>query len=137
MNHVVALALVGAVAWGFWAFFADLATRSMEPEAAMVVSYSVGIVLAAVYIVARGTEVLASDPTAIGFAAAAGIASGIGAIAYYAALQAGATGVATAVTGLYFVIAAVLGVVFLGDAMDATDVLGIGAAVVAILLLSY
>ncbi|MWV64861.1 EamA family transporter [Halorubrum sp. JWXQ-INN 858] len=138
MNHlVVVLALVGALAWGFWAFFADIATRSMAPEAAMVVSYSVGIGVASLYILYRGTSVLGNDPTAIGFAALAGVASGIGAVAYYGALQAGAAGIATTVTAMYFVVAAVLGVAFLGDSLAASDVAGIAAAVVAVALIAY
>ena len=136
MNHVVVLALIGALAWGFWAFFADLATRSMAPEAAMVVSYTVGIGVAGLYILYRGTSVLGNDPTALGLAALAGVASGIGAVAYYAALQAGAAGIATTITALYFVVAAVLGIAFLGDSLNATDVAGIGLAVVAVVLLS-
>ncbi|MDZ5811301.1 EamA family transporter [Halorubrum sp. AD140] len=137
MNHVVGLALIGAVAWGFWAVLADVATRSMAPEAAMVVSYTVGIGVAGLYILYRGTTVLGTDPTAIGIAAIAGVASGIGAIAYYAALEAGAAGIATTITALYFVVAAVLGVVFLGDSVAASDVAGVGAAVAAVVLIAY
>ena len=137
MNHVVTLALIGAVAWGFWAFFADLATRSMAPEAAMIVSYTVAIGVAGVFIFYRGIELFGNEPTAIGLAALAGVASGIGAVAYYAALQAGATGVATTVTAMYFVVAALLGVVLLGDSLGASDVVGIGAAVVAVTLIAY
>ncbi|MFO8114824.1 MAG: EamA family transporter [Halorubrum sp.] len=137
MNHVVGLALLAAVAWGFWAVFADVATRSMAPEAAMIVSYTVGVGVAGLYILHRGTTVFGNDPTAIGIAALAGVASGIGAVAYYAALQAGAAGVATTITALYFVVAAGLGVAVLGDSLAVTDVAGIGAAVVAVALIAY
>ncbi|WP_123622692.1 EamA family transporter [Halorubrum sp. CSM-61] len=137
MNHVVGLALLGAVAWGFWAVLADVATRSMAPEAAMIVSYTVGIGVAGLYVLHRGTTVLGNDPTAIGIAALAGVASGIGAVSYYAALQAGASGVATTVTALYFVVAAVLGVAVLGESLALSDAAGIGAAVVAVLLIAY
>ncbi len=138
MNQlVIVLALIGALAWGFWAFFADLATRSMAPEAAMVVSYTVAIAVAGIYILYRGTELLGNDPTALGFAALAGIASGIGAVAYYGALQAGAAGVATTITAMYFVVAAILGIAFLGDSLAASDVAGIVAAVVAVTLIAY
>lgn len=137
MNPVVGLALIGAVAWGFWAVLADVATRSMAPEAAMIVSYTVGIGVAGLYVLHRGTTVLGSDPSAIGAAALAGVASGIGAVAYYAALQAGASGVATTITALYFVVAAGLGVLVLGESLALTDVAGIGAAVVAVALIAY
>jgi transporter family protein len=137
VNHVVGLALVGAVAWGFWAVLADVATRSMAPEAAMIVSYAVGIGVAGLYVLYRGTSVLGADPTAIGVAALAGVASGVGAVAYYAALQAGAAGIATTITALYFVVAAALGVAVLGESLAATDVAGVGAAVVAVVLIAY
>ena len=137
MNHVIGLALIGAVAWGFWAVLADVATRSMAPEAAMIVSYTAGIGIAGVYVLHRGTTLLGNDPTAIGIAALAGVASGIGAVAYYGALQAGAAGIATTVTALYFVVAAALGVVLLGDSLAASDIAGIGAAVVAVVPIAY
>ncbi|WP_435074574.1 EamA family transporter [Halorubrum sp. HHNYT27] len=137
MNHVVGLALIGAVMWGFWAMFADIATESMAPEAAMIVSYTVGIGVAGLYVLYRGTSILGNDPTAIGIAALAGVASGIGAVAYYAALQAGSAGVATTITAMYFVVAAGLGVVVLGESLALTDVAGIGAAVVAVVLVAY
>ncbi|MCG1007064.1 EamA family transporter [Halorubrum lacusprofundi] len=114
-----------------------MATRSMAPEAAMIVSYTVGIGVAGLYVLHRGTTVLGNDPTAIGIAALAGVASGIGAVAYYGALQAGAAGIATTITAMYFVVAAALGVVVLGDSLAATDIAGIGAAVVAVVLIAY
>ena len=137
MNQVVGLALIGAVAWGFWAVFADVATESMAPEAAMIVSYTVGIGVAGLYVLYRGTSILGNDPTAIGIAGLAGVASGIGAVAYYAALQAGSAGVATTITAMYFVVAAGLGVVVLGESLAITDVAGVGAAVLAVALIAY
>jgi len=38
---------------------------------------------------------------------------------------------------MYFVVAAALGVVVLGDSLAATDIAGIGAAVVAVVLIAY
>ncbi|ESS03408.1 MAG: putative membrane protein [uncultured archaeon A07HR67] len=137
MNHVVVLALVGAFAWGFWALFADVATRSMAPEAAMVVSYTVAIGVAGTYVVYRGTDVLGSDPTALWFAGLAGVASGVGAVAYYAALQIGSPGIVTTITGMYFVVAAVLGIVLLGHTPEPSDAAGIAAAIVAVGLIAY
>ena len=43
-------ALVGMLAWGAWALFADFATRSLAPEVAMAISYVVGVGVAIVYI---------------------------------------------------------------------------------------
>ncbi|MFC5134724.1 MULTISPECIES: EamA family transporter [Haloferacaceae] len=137
MNQVVVLALVGAIAWGFWALFADVATRTMAPEVAMIVSYSVAIVVAGVYVWHRGTSLLGNDPTALWFAGLAGVASGIGAVAYYAALQIGSAGIATTITAMYFVVAAALGFLLFGDVPELSDLAGIAAAVVAVALIAY
>jgi len=71
---------------------ADVATRS-APEAAMIVSLTGRDRRRRTVRSPPGTTVLGNDPTAIGIAALAGVASGIGAVAYYGALQAGAAGI--------------------------------------------
>lgn len=137
MNQVVVLALVGAIAWGFWALFADVATRTMAPEVAMIISYSVAIAVAGVYVWHRGTSLLGNDPTALWFAGLAGVASGVGAVAYYAALQIGSAGIATTITAMYFVVAAALGFLLFGDVPELSDLAGIAAAIVAVTLIAY
>lgn len=131
----LAFALVAMVAWGLWAIFADVATRTLAPEVAMVVSYVAGVGVAVVYVLAQGST--PSVTTAgIGYAAVGGLFSGVGAISYYVALRRGTAAVATTVTALYFVVAAVLGVLFLGDSVSTRDVAGIALAVGAVVLLS-
>ena len=132
-----ALAFAGAamVSWGFWAVFAELATRTLEPEVAMVVSYVAGITVAIAYILSQGLSPTVSE-VGVGYAVAGGLFSGVGAVSYYAALQRGTAAVATTVTALYFVIAAILGVVFLGESVDLRDAAGIALAVGAVALLS-
>lgn len=129
------LASVGMVSWGVWAVFADLATRSLEPEVAMVISYLAGIAIAVAYIGSQGLSPTLSG-TGVGYALAGGLFSGVGAVSYYAALQYGTSGVVTTVTALYFVVAAVLGVVFLGESVGPRDVAAIALAVGAVALLS-
>ncbi|MFC4451449.1 EamA family transporter [Halorussus aquaticus] len=131
----LAFALVAMLAWGLWAVFADFATRSLAPEVAMVVSYVAGIGVAVVYVLAQGQRPAFSS-VGVGYAALGGLFSGIGAISYYVALQRGSAGVATTVTALYFVVAAVLGVLFLGDSLTTRDAAGIALAVGAVALLS-
>ncbi|NEU58326.1 EamA family transporter [Halorussus sp. MSC15.2] len=131
----IAFALVAMVAWGLWAVFADFATRSLAPEVAMVVSYVAGIGVAVVYVLAQGQRPALST-VGVGYAVLGGLFSGIGAISYYVALQRGSAGVATTVTALYFVVAAVLGVLFLGDSLTTRDAAGIALAVGAVALLS-
>ena len=60
--------------------------------------------------------------------------AGIGAVAFYAGLGAGHTGIVTTISALYFVVAALLGCC--GDSPGLREALGIGFAVVAVALLS-
>lgn len=129
------LAGVGMVSWGVWAVFAELATRTLEPEVAMVVSYLAGVGIAVAYIASQGLSPTLSG-VGVGYALAGGLFSGIGAVSYYAALEYGTSGVVTTVTALYFVVAAVLGVVFLGESVSLRDVAAIALAVGAVALLS-
>lgn len=128
-------AVVGMVTWGLWAVFAEFATRTLAPEVAMVLSYVAGITVAVGYILAQGTTPNLSG-AGVGYAVAGGLFSGIGAVSYYSALESGRSSVATTVTALYFVVAAAIGVVFLGETVDLRDVAGIVLAVGAVVLLS-
>ncbi|USZ69958.1 EamA family transporter (plasmid) [Halorussus salilacus] len=129
------LAGVGMVSWGVWAMFADLATRTLDPAVAMVISYLAGIGIAVGYIASQGLSPTLSG-VGVGYAVAGGLFSGVGAVSYYAALQYGASGIVTTVTALYFVVAAVLGAVFLGESVGLRDAAAIALAVGAVALLS-
>jgi transporter family protein len=135
VRTAIYFALVGMLAWGVWAVFADFATRTLAPEVAMAISYTVGVGVAIAYIATQSGPVSVSGP-GIAFAVAGGLFSGIGSISYYVALQRGNTAIATTVTALYFVVAAVLGAVFLGESVDVRDVAGIGLAAGAVVLLA-
>ena len=131
----VALAFVAMLAWGLWTALADAATESVPPEVAMIVSYVVSIAVATAYVVGADRPVeLAGQGVAL--AAVAGVFAGIGAIAFYAALAGGRTGVVTTISAMYFVVAGLLGVVFLGDSLGLRQVVGIGLAAVAVALLA-
>lgn len=62
--------------------------------------------------------------------------AGIAAVAFYAGPERGQTSVVTTVSVLYFVVAAVPGVAVLGETVEATDVAGVGFAVLAVVLLA-
>ena len=126
------LALGAMVCWGVWTLFA---TRSLAPEAAMVVSYTTGAALALGYVViSRGVPSLPGRGVA--FAGLAGVFAGAGAVAFYAGLAEGNSAVVTTVSALYFVVAALLGVAVLGESLGLRDVAGVGFAVLAIALLA-
>ena len=133
VSSAVVFAVVAMLGWGLWAVFAELATRSIQPEVAMIVSYLTGVVIAVGYVVSSGREyTFAGDGLAI--AAVAGVFSGIGAVAFYTGLSEGRTGVVTTISALYFVVAAVIGVALLGESLSLRDAAGIAFALAAVAL---
>lgn len=69
------------------------------------------------------------------YAALAGVASASGAITLYAALARGDAAIVTTISALYFIVAAVIAVIFLEDSMQMTDAVGILLAGIAIALI--
>ncbi|MFB6255030.1 MAG: EamA family transporter [Halobacteriaceae archaeon] len=128
------LGLAAAVAWGIWALFVRLAEQTVSPELVVIISYSTGALIALGYFLLFSAQVSVTT-VGVGFAVAAGVASGIGSLLYYIALKVGDVGVVSTLTGLYFVVATVLGIVILNEGVTARKVGGIVMAMVAVVLL--
>jgi uncharacterized membrane protein len=131
----VLFGILAMLGWGLWSVLAKLATRSLPPALAMVISYATGALIALGYVSSqRGGFALPTEGVLL--AAAAGIFAGIGGVAFYMGLDAGRASIVTTVSALYFVVAAVFGIVILGESLDLADLGGIGFAVVAVVLLA-
>lgn len=71
------------------------------------------------------------------FALTSGLFFGIGTLFYYLGPRFGKVSTVSAFSGMYFVVTAVLGVIFLGESMDAaSDLTGVLLAVGAALMLA-
>jgi uncharacterized membrane protein len=136
MNSALAFAVLAMVGWGLWAALATVATRSMAPETAMIVSYATSTAIALGYVLSLRQDALAFPRTGVLVAAVAGVFAGVGGVAFYAGLDQGRTAVVTTVSALYFVVAAAVGIAVFGDSLDASDAAGIALAVLAVLLLA-
>lgn len=132
----VLLALGTMFAWGGWAIFAKLSTMTLPAETATLITYVSGsLILVLNYIrVNDGTHEIVS--TGMFFALGAGAASALGAITMYAALKSGQASVVTPISGLYFVVAAALGILFLEEPLGAKKLLGIAFAILSIILIT-
>ncbi|WP_119819112.1 EamA family transporter [Halalkaliarchaeum desulfuricum] len=137
INQPIVLAIVTMFAWGGWAIFATLSTQSLPPAIAIVLSYAAGTAVTLAYVVTRGIRVdLLSVPAGTEFAILAGIVSAIGGLTLYAGLGKGDAAIVTTISALYFVVAAIAGVLFLGESITVRDFLGIVFAILAIILIS-
>jgi uncharacterized membrane protein len=128
-------ALLGAAAWGFWAFFTKLATRTAAPQAVLVISYAVAGSIGLVYLLASPAD-LSMSTRDFGWAVGAGLATGLGSLFYYTGLDVGSVSVVSTVTALYFVVSVLLGVLVLNEVLTMQKGLGVLLAVVAVGLLT-
>lgn len=131
----VGFALLGMLAWGAWALFVKIALRSASPEAVLLASYLTATLLIGGYVAVTPTD-LAPTSTGLLFSVAGGLFAGLGSIAYYLSLRQTEVGVTTTITAMYFVVAAILGVVVLRETMTATEALGTLLAAAGVVLIA-
>ncbi|WP_440771586.1 EamA family transporter [Natronorubrum sp. DTA28] len=134
-RYAVSLAVVAMLSWGVWTVIANEATRTIDPELAMILSYSAAVAVAVCY-VSVVNDPVSIERTGVLLALAAGVFAGIGAVAFYVGLNAGRAGIVTTVSAMYFIVAVILAAVFLGESLAPTDLLGIAFAILAVALLA-
>jgi uncharacterized membrane protein len=135
MNLAVLFGLGTMIAWGFWIAFGSMASNMMDPETAAFVSYATAAVATGVYVVASDAS-LAVTNRGLVFAGAAGIAAAVGVVSTFIGVTVGPTSVVSTIGGMYFITAAVIGVIAFGESMTVTKAAGIGLALVAIVVIN-
>jgi len=133
VGNNVLYALIAMVAWGGWAILANHALDYASP----------GPVIAFTYISGFSITVLVHHQTILGthsrwtiiFGTGAGLSMAIGTLFFYQALSTGGVSVAPAISGLYFLVTTVYGVVVLGDSLSSLNIVGIVLAAIAIFFL--
>lgn len=132
-NHI-AFALVAMFSWGIWTILASRALDHANAAPVVILTYLAGI---AVVLVFRHDTVTSIDSTrAVVLGLAAGLAMGVGALAFYRSLSLGGDSVAAAVAGLYFLVTAVYELAVVGNPAKPTKIGGLLLAVGAIILLA-
>jgi len=120
---------------GLWLVLADLASDAVGPATAAAITYVVAAVVVSAYALASGAPL---DAGARGgtLSVGAGLFAAVGLVSLYVGLSLGSTAIVSTVGALYFVVAAAIGVVVLGDSLSSTRAAGIGLAVLSIVLVS-
>ena len=134
MNAVV-FGLGTMIAWGCWIILGEVASNSIDPVTAAAISYVSAAVVAVGYALVSDAS-LAVTNRGVAFAAAAGVAAAVGVVSTFVGVSVGSTAVVSTIGGMYFVAAALIGVLVLGDSISPTTVAGIGLAVVALVLIN-
>jgi len=123
------------IAWGFWIVFGNVASNAIDPEMAAFVSYATAAIVTGVYVVTSDAS-LAVTNRGLVFSAVAGIAAAIGVVSTFIGVTVGPTSTVATIGGMYFITAAVISVLALGEPVSANKVAGIGLALGAIVLIN-
>lgn len=135
VNTSIVFGLGTMLAWGFWVVFGNVASNTIDPKTAAFVSYLTATVATGLFVVLSDAS-LAVTNRGLAFSAAAGIAAAVGVVSTFIGISIGSTAVVSTVGGMYFVTAAVISMVALGEPASATKLAGIGLAIVAIGLMN-
>ncbi|SEO22372.1 Uncharacterized membrane protein [Halogranum amylolyticum] len=135
MNGPLVFAVITMFAWAGWTIFANFAAKSMRPATVATVSYLVALPVVVGYMHVSG-EQISMTTRGVWFGTLAGVCSAVGTVSLYIGLQRGRPSVVTTVSALYFVVAAVVGMLVLGESVTTTKLLGLLFAVAAIALLA-
>jgi transporter family protein len=127
--------LLTMIAWGFWIVFGNVASNTIDPKFAAFLTYLTAAVVTGLYLLVTDVSFAVTNRGLL-FAAAAGIAAAIGVVATFVGVTVGPTSVVATIGGMYFVTAAVISIVALGESVSVTKVAGIGLALGAVVLLN-
>ena len=141
MNHIT-WALIGMVGYSFTTLLVKLATRSGQFSSFLVLAIACVITFSTAVSITllRGDlqQVSAKDfaGSSAGYAYAAGIALTVAVTSLFRALSLGPASIVVPIYGMFIVGGAILGILFLHEPLTARKVVGIGLAVISILLLA-
>ncbi len=126
---------IAMLLWGFWGFFSKLATQVLRDVDALIYHSmaSAVIVLIAAFIIGFQPS---DKPIGILYALLSGTSATFAIFFFFAAITRGRSAVVVSMTALYPLVTLALSVFFLHEAITLKQLLGVGLAVGAILLLS-
>ncbi|GAA3856862.1 EamA family transporter [Haloarcula argentinensis] len=135
MNAAVLFGLGTMIAWGFWIAFGNVASTTMDPETAAFVSYAAATVVTGMYVAISDASLVVTNRGLL-FAFAAGVAAAVGVVSTFVGVTVGSTSVVSTIGGMYFITAAVIGVIAFGESMTLRKAAGIGLALTAIVVIN-
>ncbi len=134
MEPYLLLALLAMAGYGITAILYKLAGRSTDPvTTTLIASVFMTAVILIFWLLSRNKKY---NLESLKYAGIAGIIAGLSFISFIAAIQMGKASIAATLRGLSFAVTALVAVLFLAEKLTLLKVVGIGFAVIAILLLT-
>jgi uncharacterized membrane protein len=127
------LSVLALVLWGAWGFLAKIVSSSVSPQSLAFWSTIATVIPVAAFALTDSTgRWTRPHPLAL----SAGLAYGLALVFFFIALRRGPASVVVPLSGMYILVPAVLGFIFLKEPLTVTHVLGLGCAGLAVLFLS-
>ena len=128
--------LLCVLCWGAWVLCSKLGTNEI-PASAMQFIFTFGFIPVAILVLVMKPVKFEKSAKGIAYSLGNGILAGIGGLTLFAAYRSGGnTSVITAATALYPLITVVLAVLVLRERLNWLQMVGLGFAVVAIIIFS-
>jgi len=127
------LSVFALILWGAWGFLAKVVSSSVSPQSLAFWSTIATVVPVTVFALTDSPgKWTRPNPMALG----AGLAYGLALVSFFIALRRGPASVVVPLSGMYILVPAVLGFIFLKEPLTVTHVLGLSCAGLAVLFLS-
>jgi drug/metabolite transporter (DMT)-like permease len=127
------LSVLALLLWGVWGFLAKLASNSVSPQRLAFWSTVATLIPVAVFALTDGSGKWARPS---GLALGAGLGYGLALVFFFVALRRGPASVVVPLSGMYILVPAVLGFVFLKERVTASHVIGLVCAALAVFFLA-
>jgi len=127
--------ILSLVTFGFWGFFPKLAVQYINPQSALIFQVLGGVLVGIIVMAMVGLRP-ETHPLGILFALLTGITGVLGTLFYYSAASRGQISVVVSLTALYPLITILLAIIFLHETLNLKQVVGLGFAIGAIVLLA-
>jgi len=135
LSRWLTYALLCIIAWGTWGFVAKLGADRIAPEPLQILA-TIGMVPLGLLAFVQRRMRLEKDGLGITYGILNGVLSGIGLLAYYAAVSRGKVSVVGPVTSLFPLLTVILAFIFLRERLNRVQVVGVGLSLVAIAIFS-
>lgn len=128
-------ALASIFWWGLFGFLAKVGSDRVS-SAQLYLFFVIGMVPLVVLAMARHRGKVQTDRGGAAYGILNGIFSGLGLLAYYAAMEAGKASIVGPVTSLYPLVSVILALALLKERLNGVQKLGVGLAISSIVVLS-
>ena len=127
--------ILAMVTFGAWGFFPKLAVSYITPQSALIYQVIGGLLVGIVGLALVNFKP-ETHPMGILYALLTGITGVLGTLFYYAAASRGQISIVVSLTALYPLITILLAIIFLQETLVLKQMIGLGFAVAAIVLLA-